>query len=79
MVEVSTEKEDIFLDFMKPKGPARSFSWPRRKDQCWVPKDHILTQVTDLTTATGRQYKLSQDAEKNISDLFRNFLEDIYS
>ena len=28
VVEVSTEQEDIFLDFMKRKGPATSFSWP---------------------------------------------------
>jgi len=75
VVEVSTEQEDIFLDFMKPKGPAISFSWPRRKDQCWVPRDHILVTTVDLTTATGRQYKLSQEAEKTIFELFEFFLK----
>jgi len=32
-LEVSIEHGDVYRDLMKPKGPARSFSWPSRKHQ----------------------------------------------
>lgn len=71
VLEISGENDDILLAFMKPKGPARSFSWPRRKDQCWVPSTHVLTKISGLTTVTGRQYKLQQEELRNITDTFQ--------
>jgi hypothetical protein len=71
IVEISEEHQDLLINFMQPKGPARSFSWPRRRDECAVPIDHILCAVTNLTTITGRQYKLDQDTMTQIT-VFQN-------
>ena len=63
--EVDEENNDIFVRFMNPNGPARSFNWPLKDEACWVPKVHILSNVEIPTKATGRQYRLKrQDIEK---------------
>ena len=39
------EEQDVEIVFMHPHGPARSYSWPRREDVCWVPLAHILRKL----------------------------------
>lgn len=74
---VEVEPEDILVDFLHPKGPAKSFSWPSRKDQCWVPKPHILASIDGLTTSTGRIYKLNAKSSKEVAHKFKLFCDTI--
>ena len=40
ILEVSKEFGYIFVDFMKIEG--KSFTWPSKKDQCWVPTVRVI-------------------------------------
>ena len=40
ILEVSKEFGDVFVDFMKTEG--KSFTWPSKKDQCWVPIANVI-------------------------------------
>ena len=42
VLEISSDNDDFHPDFMKSEGPARSFTWPKSKDQCWMLSFHIL-------------------------------------
>ena len=34
--EASEAQQDVLIQFMHPRGPAKSLFWPRREDLCWV-------------------------------------------
>jgi len=36
VLELLSDNDDFHLNFMKSKGTARSFTWPKSKDQCWM-------------------------------------------
>jgi hypothetical protein len=48
------------INFLHPKGPARSFFYPQPRDILVVP-GYTLLQKVDPSTATGRTYTLSAD------------------
>jgi hypothetical protein len=75
VVEASEANQDFLVNFMKPKGPARSFSWPRRQDECWVPTNNVLCSVENLTTVTGRQYQVDDKLMKHIMDMYTEFVD----
>ncbi len=60
ILDISLEHEDCLVSFMNPHGPARSFTWPRRIDKCWIPFCDILRKVSTPITVTGRQYTFLQ-------------------
>ena len=43
ILEVSKEFGDVFLYFMKTR---KSFTWPSKKDQCWVPTVNVICIIT---------------------------------
>jgi hypothetical protein len=63
IMEIS-ENQDALINFMQPKGPAKSYSRPRRRDECWIPVNYILCTNLDLVTITGRQYKLDETSDR---------------
>jgi len=75
VVEISAENEDILVNFLQPRGPARSFSWPRRRDECWVPLNHVLAVVSDLLTATGHRYNIHESTERHIQDSYNSLVQ----
>lgn len=50
-------EKEITVSFLHPKGPATSFTYPRRLDTLTVPVNYILCQLNP-TTATGRTYQV---------------------
>jgi len=55
---------------MKSKGPARSFTWPKIKDQCWMSSSHILMEVSKLTTERSCRHKLCDNELDQIIKYF---------
>lgn len=71
-----SEPNEIHVKFMHPHGPAASFSWPIRDDECWVPISHVLCAVAPpSTTMSARLYVLPSDLTELISKNCATFLE----
>ncbi len=75
VVECDKEKEDLLVNFMRAAGTTGSFQWPRKKDECWVPTEHILCVLPAPSTATGRHYRFDDGTIAEIESLFRKFSE----
>lgn len=51
------EENDVEVSFLKPHGPSPSFSWPQRRDVCYVPVNNIISCISPPTTmGTGRMF-----------------------
>ena len=62
----SDEHKDVFVTFMK-RAPNHALSWPRRKDECWIPQQHIIcvVQAPSVKGRGARQYNLDpRDLQK---------------
>ena len=69
--EVDHKERDALIEFMHPHGITRHFYWPEKKDQCWIPEQHILCQISAPTPAsTGRTYKLEDNVIKKVELFF---------
>ena len=44
ILQVSKEFGDVFVDFMKTEG--KRFTWPSKKDHCWVPTVNVICIIT---------------------------------
>ncbi|KAG1656070.1 ARL14 effector protein [Nymphon striatum] len=55
ITEVCQDKNDALIKFMHPKGPTRSLYWPKHIDECYVPMDHILCTIQELSTPSSTQ------------------------
>ena len=73
VLEVNQELNDIYVKFLHPCGPARSFSWPNVEDCMWIPMIHVLCKISVPKTASGRQYSLEKRDASNIAQLFATF------
>lgn len=62
------------INFLHPKGPARSFCYPQPRDLLDVPGNTLLLTV-DPTTATGRTYTLSAEEMKLSSLALEKYLK----
>ena len=65
----SDEHGDILVSFMK-RSAQNALSWPRQKDECWVPFQHVICRVNapDVQSSDSRQYFLnSSDLDKVLS------------
>lgn len=60
----------VWLCRLHTNGPARSFSWPSKYDNCLVPVTHILCTIDPPATSDGRQYIFS-----NLKVILTNFDE----
>lgn len=60
VVEIKTDMGDALVKFMQPAGPSRSFTWPEKDDNCWIPFQHILCCIPVPCTTSGHQYQLSE-------------------
>ena len=70
--EISDEFGDYHVKFMHPHGPANQFSWPAKEDTCWVGEENILCQINapSLTSSSSRKYVISDTDEKNIAQVY---------
>ncbi|XP_047129865.1 uncharacterized protein LOC124809907 [Hydra vulgaris] len=61
--EIDKENDDFLVKFMHPHYPSRSYYWPNRDDNCWVPRMNIISFVKTPSTSSGRQYHISKEDE----------------
>jgi hypothetical protein len=61
--EVDKENDDFMVKFMHPHYPSRSYYWPNRDDNCWVPRMNVICLVKTPSTSSGRQYQISKEDE----------------
>jgi len=73
ILNIYMDEDDIYIKFMHPNGPARSFLWPASDDTCLVPACHILCTIEVPVTTTGRQYKLNENDTEKISKEFAKY------
>ena len=60
------ENDLVYVSFLHPHGPHKSFYFPEKVDELATPKHTILTKVNP-STATGRFYVLSTEEMRNAS------------
>lgn len=73
IVERDDEKDDVLVNFMTRTGDS-SFQWPQKKDECWVPLEHILCILpVPSTSSSGRQYHLPDQVLRETEELFHKF------
>jgi len=76
IVERNDKDRDVLVNFLRSAGSPGTFQWPRRKDECWVPLDHILCILpAPSTTSSGRQYSFDIETVNNIEKQFKCFAE----
>ena len=75
VMEIALDHEDVYLDFLTLKGPAQSFSWLKRKDQCWVRIDNIIMEIDHMIYSAGRQYSLNKPKLNQINYLAKRYFE----
>ena len=67
MQNVNCDEKDTKINFLHPPGPSKSFTWPKRKDVCWVPYMNVISKIRPQTTFTGRTYFLEKEDNEMIS------------
>ena len=63
--EINQEERDVKINFMHPSVPSKSFTWPDRRNTCWVSNLNIFLKLKPPTTTTGRtSYVEKKDYEQ---------------
>ncbi|GBN06210.1 hypothetical protein AVEN_55012-1 [Araneus ventricosus] len=77
LVSELNKEADYTIAFMYPHGPSETFYWPERQDECPVPTQHILCviETPELTSHTGRLYKIGATSKKKMDDSSNTFKE----
>ena len=72
--EIDQSSSDFLVDFMHPCGPSHSFHWPKKRDICWIPCQHILCLVDAPTLINSRGfYQLSLKSAENVNHAWLHF------
>ena len=81
IIQRNDDEQDVYISFMNP-GRGNTFEWPpeNRKDQCWVPFQHILYTVETPSVAdnSGRRYKLMEMEHQKIKHFFKISVHNIF-
>lgn len=74
ITERSNENQDCLVSFMKRNDDI--FSWPNRKDCCWIPFSDVLCVISAPAPQShgARFYKLPVAEYKKIVDRFSNII-----
>lgn len=68
VVQTSSDYDDILINFVMPKGPATSFSWGNKTDECWVPINNVICTIpAPRTTGSGRIYSIENETLNKIT------------
>ena len=65
VMDVDNTEQDIKLNSLHPKGPSDKYKYPARRDELYVPIQHIIKKV-NLETTNHRQYSLSKADQESI-------------
>ena len=47
---VNCDAKDVEIIFLHLPGPSNSFTWPKRKDVCWIPYMNVICKIRPSTT-----------------------------
>ena len=74
--EKSLEFEDVKVNFMKRLAGTNSFSFPSRKDECWIPWDQVLCllPVPTSTSNRGHMYIFDDEVLEYAQQQFNSFI-----
>lgn len=77
IMEHSTEHSDVTLNFMTRNSTTNNLTWPRRKDICCVPYEHVLCILNSVGVCgrSARTYQISEEELKSVTELKDKFLE----
>ena len=70
--EVDKDNNDIYVNFMHPFGPSKTFFWPAREGKCHVAFSSICMILSNPSTTTGRSYNF---AAKDLKDVQKHYTE----
>ena len=59
------------VNFLHPRGPARSFVYPSQSDILDVPYSDVLCEA-DVSTVTGRTYTMIQSCQDKASNILKS-------
>ena len=79
IVERDEENKDVVVNFVRATVKPGFFQWPRKKDECWVPLEHMLCIMSAPSTATVRQYAFDKNTVAEAEVLFQQFADRHYS
>ena len=68
--KVDEEQGDVYVQFMHPHGPRKTFNWPQAGDSCYIPIKNIVCAIQAPTTITGRTYKICDEDYNKTVDAF---------
>ena len=74
VMSLDQRERDVAINFLHPRGPARSFTYPERTDNLVVGMGDILT-TAHPTTATGRTYTLKKEHMAQVSNALEEWLQ----
>ena len=69
MQNVICDKKNVEINFLLPLGLRNIFTWPKRKDICWVPYVNVICKVRYPRTLTRQTYYLEKEGDEMISKL----------
>ena len=47
---VNCDEKDVEIIFLHLPGPSNSFTWPKRKDVCWISYMNVICKIQPSTT-----------------------------
>ena len=54
---VNCDEKDVETIFLHPPGPSNNFTWPKRKDVCWVPYMNVICKIRPSITTACKKSK----------------------
>ena len=54
---VNCDEKDVEIIFLHPPGPSNNFTWPKRKDVCWVPYMNVICKIRPSITTACKKSK----------------------
>ena len=73
VIEKNESTEEATINFLQPKGPARSFTYPDKADILKVPYSDVLSEA-DVSTRNGRTYNVAKECQERATAILQKRL-----
>ena len=73
VIEKNESTEEATINFLQPKGPARSFTYPDKADILKVPYSDVLSEA-DVSKRNGRTYNVAKECQERATAILQNRL-----
>uniref|UniRef100_A0A915HWP0 Tudor domain-containing protein n=1 Tax=Romanomermis culicivorax TaxID=13658 RepID=A0A915HWP0_ROMCU len=76
--KISNEEKDVFVSFMLQPSDRNQFTWPTKKDACWVPFEKILLKLSrPPEPVSSRFFSICESDFVSIQSKFSAFKDSI--